>query len=165
MKNWIYNKQQITCINDMQSFMSPGKKVWGFVYHLTLVNKKTGKIDYFYIGKKNLYSVTSKTATKKEMSEFPKSHFRRTKTKGGTLKYYRTVIKESNWRNYCSSNNFIKINKDDYNIIREIVYFSSNDSELTYLEAKEIICSGAIEDPNYLNDAVSIRRFGKKLIT
>ena len=164
MRNWTHNKEEITCINDMQSFMPEGKKVWGFVYHLTLVNKKTGKVDYFYIGKKNLYSVTSKTATKKEMSEFPKSHFRRKNIGGGGIKYYRTIVKESDWKTYCSSNSFIKINKNDYDIIREILYFSTNDSELSYLEAKEIICSGSIEDPNYLNDGVSIRRFSKRVI-
>lgn len=161
MRNWTYNKKEINSIEDMKTFIP---KVWGFVYHLTLINKKTKKIDYFYIGKKNVFSVTSKTATKKEFESNPRSYFQRKKMKNGTLKYYRTIIQESNWKDYMSSNNFIKINKEDYDIVREIICFSSNDSELSFLEAKEIICQGALENPSYLNDAVSVRRFGKKII-
>lgn len=158
IKNWTYNKKEINSISDMQAFIP---KVWGFVYHLTLINKKTKKVEYFYIGKKNVYSIISKTATKKEFESNPKSYFQRKKMKNGTWKYYNTVIKESNWKEYTSSNNFIKDHKNDYDIVREIVCFCSSDSELTYLEAKEIICNDALENQSYLNYGVSLRKFIK----
>ena len=139
-------------------------KPWGFVYLLTLYDKKTKEMKYQYIGKKNIYSVTSKTATKKEFEANPKSYFQRKKMKNGTWKYYTTVVKESNWRDYLSSNVYIKNNSSKYNIEREILIFSTNDSELTYLEAKEIICQGALECDNFLNNGVSIRRYANKII-
>ena len=58
----------------------------------------------------------------------------------------------------------IKENLNKYDIIREIICFSTNDSDLTYKEAKEIICQNALDSSDYLNDGVSIRRFGKKII-
>lgn len=161
MPNWIYQNKPITCIDDMKIYEP---KVWGFVYLLILYDKKTGEEKYRYVGKKNIYSVTSKTATKKEFENNPKSYFKRKKMKNGTWKYYRTVVKESNWKTYMSSNKYIKENFSKYNITKEILLLSTNDSDLTYKEAKEIICMGALEDDKYLNDAVSIRRYGKKLI-
>ena len=84
--------------------------------------------------------------------------------KDGSIKYYRTVIKESDWKKYTSSNIFIKNNKDNYIIKREIIKFSTNDADLKYQEAKEIVCSCALESDLFLNDGVSIRMFGKKII-
>jgi hypothetical protein len=160
--SWTYNNKEINSIDDMKPHIDG--KPWGFVYMLTLVDKKTKKIKYQYIGKKNLYSITSKTATKKEFEANAKSYFQRKKMKNGTWKYYTTVIKESNWRDYLSSNLYIKKNSSKYDIVKEILLFSTNDSELTYLEAKEIICQGALETDHFLNDGVSIRRYGKKII-
>lgn len=162
MANWTYNGQEIKGINDILPHIDG--KPWGFVYMLTLVDKKTKKIKYQYIGKKNLYSITSKTATKKEFDSNPKSYFKRKKMKNGTWKYYTTVIKESNWKEYLSSNKYIQANHSKYDILKEILLFSTNDSELTYLEAKEIICNDALYDENFLNNGVSLRKFiGSKI--
>lgn len=161
VSDWTYGNNKIQCINDMK-IHEP--KVWGFVYLLTLYDKVTNEIVHQYIGKKNIYSITSKTATKTEMKIRAKSDFKRKKMKNGTWKYYDTVIKESNWKNYLSSNLFIKENFSNFVIKREIICFSTNDSDLTYKEAKEIICQGALETPFFLNDGVSIRRFKGKLI-
>jgi hypothetical protein len=161
ISEWKYLNQEIKSIDDMK-INEP--KVWGFVYMLTLYNKQTGKLAYRYIGKKNIYSVTSKTATKTEMATMKKSEFKRTKMKNGTWKYYRTIVKESNWKDYISSNLFIKRNSGKYRIEREILLFSKNDNDLKYKEAKEIICQGALETEHFLNDGVSLRMFGKKII-
>ena len=161
MENWKYQDTDISSIDDIKLHES---KPWGFVYLLTLYDLENKKEVYKYIGKKNIYSVTSKTATKKEFESNPKSYFKRKKMKDGSIKYYRTVIKESDWKKYTSSNIFIKNNKDNYIIKREIIKFSTNDADLKYQEAKEIVCSCALESDLFLNDGVSIRMFGKKII-
>lgn len=161
ISDWIYKNKNIKTIDDMKI---DEPKVFGFVYLLRLINKKTGKLAYHYIGKKNVFSITSKTATKTEMNSKNKSDFKRKKMRNGLWKYYTTVVKESNWKDYISSNMFIKRNHDRYNIEREILIYSTNDNDLTYQEAKQIICMGALEDEFYLNDAVSLRRFGSKII-
>ena len=158
MENWKYKNKEIICLEDMQTFEPD---VWGFVYIITLLNKRTGDMVHQYIGKKQVQSTTSKTATKKELKEFPKSHFRRKRNKDGSIKYYQSIVKESDWKDYCSSNDFIKLNKDKYKIIREIICFSTGDSDLTFKEAKEIICQGALESKFFLNNNVSIKRIIK----
>lgn len=157
--DWVYNGQVIKSIEDIKK-IEP--KVWGFVYILNLYDS-FGRLKYHYIGKKNIYSVTNKPATQKELATVPKSQLKKKKIKGG-WKYYRTIVKESNWKVYTSSNNFIKKNGSKFEIKREIICFSTNDSDLTYKEAKEIICQGALENNIFLNDGVSIRRFAGKLI-
>lgn len=161
MGDWLYENKPIKSIEDMKKHEP---KVWGFVYFLTLIDKKTKQEVFHYIGKKNIYSVTSKTATKKEFEANAKSYFKRKKMKNGTWKYYTTVVKESNWKDYMSSNLHIKNNLDKYDFKKEILMFSTNDNDLTYKEAKEIICRGALEDVMFLNDGVSLRRFGAKII-
>ena len=151
MKNWTYQNKEILSISDMQTFEP---KVWGFVYHLTLINKKTKNVDFYYIGKKNIYNKRKRNFGKKEISVI----------KDKRKKTYEYVIRESDWKNYTSSNKFIKENLNKYDIIREIICFSTNDSDLKYKEAKEIICQNALDSSDYLNDGVSIRRFGKKII-
>lgn len=149
--NWIHNGHDITSISDMQRHCP---KVWGFVYKLVLYKKGTRTIEFEYIGKKNVYSKRKRVFGKKETEALGDKR----------KKNYEHVIKESDWKKYISSNKFIKLNSTKFDISREILIFSTNDNELTYQEAKEIICSGALEDCRFLNDGVSIRRFGKKII-
>ena len=151
MNNWIYQNKDITCINDMKSFEP---KVWGFVYHLTLIDKKTKEEKFYYIGKKNIYTKRKRNFGKKEKEAI----------KDKRQKTYEYVIKESDWKTYISNNAFIKKNKDKYDIVRRIIRFSTNDNDLSYQEAREIICQDALESGVYLNDGVSIRRFGRKII-
>lgn len=159
--DWTYKNKPIKSIEDMKKYEP---KIWGFVYFLTLIDKETKTGIYQYIGKKNVWSVTSKTATKKELETLGKSAFKRKKMKNKTWKYYTTVVKESNWKDYLSSNLFIKSDGHRFDIRKEILCFCNNDNDLTYKEAKEIICQGALEDVSFLNDAVSLRRFGTKII-
>ena len=148
MKNWTYQNKEILSISDMQTFEP---KVWGFVYHLTLINKKTKNVDFYYIGKKNIYNKRKRNFGKKEISVI----------KDKRKKTYEYVIRESDWKNYTSSNKFIKENLNKYDIIREIICFSTNDSDLTYKEAKEIICQNALDSSDYLNEGVKITRYRK----
>jgi hypothetical protein len=151
VSDWTYGKNKIQCINDMK-IHEP--KVWGFVYLLSLYDKTTKQLIHQYIGKKNIYSKRKRNFGKKEIADITD---KRKKT-------YEYIIKESDWQKYLSSNLFIKKNISKFAIKREIICFSTNDSDLTYKEAKEIICQGALETPFFLNDGVSIRRFKGKLI-
>ena len=149
--NWIYQGHDINSITDMQRHFP---KVWGFVYKLTLCKKGTNTVEFEYIGKKNVYTKRKRVFGKKEIEAIGDKR----------KKNYEHDIKEGDWKSYVSSNKFIKANYTKFDIFREILMFSGNDNDLTYKEAKEIICSGALEDCRFLNDGVSIRRFGKKII-
>lgn len=154
----MYKNQIINSIEDVNKFLS---NAFGFVYLLTVCDKRSDEVLHYYIGKKNLYSTISKTATKKQLEEFPKSYFRRTKNKDGSIKYYLKNTSESNWKTYHSSNDFIKKNLDKYKVKREIILFSDSNSDLTWQEAKEIICTDALHDKRFLNNNVSIKRIIK----
>ena len=149
--DWKYKNKIISEINDMKKYEP---NVWGFVYMMTLHDKKSNEIKYQYIGKKNIYSKRKRNFGKKEILQM----------KDKRSKKYEYVISESNWKSYISSNNFIKTNYNSFNISREIILFSTNDMDLKYKEAKEIICQNALEDNNFLNDGVSIRKFKQRVV-
>jgi hypothetical protein len=149
--DWKYKNKIISEINDMKKYEP---NVWGFVYMMTLRDKKSNEIKYQYIGKKNIYSKRKRNFGKKEILQM----------KDKRSKKYEYVISESNWKSYISSNNFIKTNYNSFNISREIILFSTNDMDLKYKEAKEIICQNALEDNNFLNEGVSIRKFKQRVI-
>ena len=149
--DWKYKNKTISEINDMKKYEP---NVWGFVYMMTLRDKKSNEIKYQYIGKKNIYSKRKRNFGKKEILQM----------KDKRSKKYEYVISESNWKSYISSNNFIKTNYNSFNISREIILFSTNDMDLKYKEAKEIICQNALEDNNFLNEGVSIRKFKQRVI-
>ena len=149
--DWKYKNKIISEINDMKKYEP---NVWGFVYMMTLRDKKSNEIKYQYIGKKNIYSKRKRNFGKKEILQM----------KDKRSKKYEYVISESNWKSYISSNNFIKTNHNSFNISREIILFSTNDMDLKYKEAKEIICQNALEDDNFLNEGLSIRKFKQRVI-
>ena len=149
--DWKYKNKIISEINDMKKYEP---NVWGFVYMMTLRDKKSNEIKYQYIGKKNIYSKRKRNFGKKEVLQM----------KDKRSKKYEYIISESNWKSYISSNNFIKTNYNSFNISREIILFSTNDMDLKYKEAKEIICQNALEDNNFLNEGVSIRKFKQRVI-
>ena len=149
--DWKYKNKIISEINDMKKYEP---NVWGFVYMMTLRDKKSNEIKYQYIGKKNIYSKRKRNFGKKEILQM----------KDKRSKKYEYVISESNWKSYISSNKFIKTNYNSFNISREIILFSTNDMDLKYKEAKEIICQNALEDNNFLNEGVSIRKFKQRVI-
>ena len=149
--DWKYKNKIISEINDMKKYEP---NVWGFVYMMTLRDKKSNEIKYQYIGKKNIYSKRKRNFGKKEILQM----------KDKRSKKYEYIISESNWKSYISSNKFIKTNYNNFNIYREIILFSTNDMDLKYKEAKEIICQNALEDDNFLNDGVSIRKFKQRVV-
>ena len=152
--NWQHGNKEIKSLTDTP------KEAIGFVYKLTL---KKGSNTFYYIGKKNLYSITNPTVSKKRYDELKKAGYpvmkKRTKDKKSWIYKLKNVKAESNWKSYESSSK--EIGSVDYKIHKkEILTFCYSDFELKYKEVKEIICSGALETEKYLNAGVSLRMFG-----
>lgn len=145
---WVYGGEQISSLQDLQEHFP---NACGFVYKLRLLDLKTKNVTFEYIGKKNLFTKRKRVFGKKEKSSITDKR----------LKTYEYVIKESDWKTYLSSNKFIKLNSHNFFIEREILLTANTDNDLTYQEAKQIMCSGALEDCKYLNDGIKIVRYGK----
>lgn len=161
--DWEYKGKKIKKLSDI---ISDYPDALGFIYRFVLYDKD-GNIKHVYIGRKNLFSITNPKITKVQYERLKKAggKVKRTRNKTGTgYTYRKNNIKESNWKSYVSSNKYIKDNKNKYKIYREILLFCKSELELKYYEAKYIICSGALEDPLSLNNGVSLRMFGQKLI-
>ena len=62
--DWKYKNKTISEINDMKKYEP---NVWGFIYMMTLYDKKSNEIKYQYIGKKNIYSKRKRNFGKKEV--------------------------------------------------------------------------------------------------
>lgn len=150
ISDWKYRNKPIYNIEDMKKHEP---KIWGFVYLLSLFDI-SGNLVHQYIGKKNIYTKRKRNFGKKETENL----------KDKRKKTYEYVIKESDWQKYISSNLYIKKNFSKFAIQREIIHFCTNDYELIYLEAKEIMCQGALEIPFFLNEGISIRRYKGKVI-
>lgn len=74
-------------------------------------------------------------------------------------------VSESNWKKYCGSNKELKeLVKKGVKLKREILCFGFSKAEMTYLETKEIICSGALEDSNSYNGWVKATIYKKTLL-
>lgn len=126
--NWIYKDKEI---ENFEDFKEPN--AYGFIYKIT--DKETGK---FYIGKKNFYFDKKRKIGKKELAQYPKSYFRKYKSKGGKWIYYEQSIEESDWKDYYSSSKDllkeIKKNKNKDRYKREILQLAFYKKQLTYLE-------------------------------
>lgn len=125
--NWMYQGNEISEIPEGYI---------GFVYIIT--NKSNNKK---YIGKK--------------LAQFKKS---KPPLKGKKLKRRFTV--ESDWREYWGSSE--KLLEDvsilgKENFTREILYFCTNRSELSYLEAKEQFDRRVLETDEYYNGIIDVK--------
>jgi hypothetical protein len=144
MKNWTYNGgNEITSINDLP------KDAFGFIYQTT--HLPTGKK---YIGKKSLMYKNKKKLTKKELAE---------QTGPGRKPTHKIVFKESDWKTYFGSHQFIKeqvkINADQFE--RKILAIAYDKKELTYLECKFQFSLSVLESDEWLNDNILGKFFDK----
>lgn len=106
----------------------------GFVYLITFTDGDK------YIGKKNLFST------------------RRIKVKD--RKNRKVVVKESNWKVYCSSSDTVKERiKNGESFSREILMFGDSKGAITFLEIKEMIIRCVLCDDMYLNKNIFSRIF------
>ena len=123
---------------------------YGYVYQTTHI--PTGKK---YVGKKSLIYNLKKKLGKKELALY--------EGKGRPPKF-KMVQKESDWKTYYGSHQFIKEevkkgNQADFK--REIIQPAFSKKELTYLENKYLFSLEVLESDEYLNDNIEGRYFKK----
>ena len=149
MKHWLYRQKEICVIDDIP------KNTFGFIYITTHI--PTGKK---YLGKKSLYHNVKKKLTKKELLEQPVTRGRKSLT---------TIIqKESDWKTYYGSEEFIKQKLKEGNqneFTREIIQFVENKKLLTYFECKYQFIYGVLEDENWLNTNILGKFFSKDFVS
>lgn len=142
--SWRYNGSYITELGDMP------KDVFGFIYKIT--NTKTGQ---YYIGKKQVVSIRKRNFGKKEIELLEDKR----------VKKYEMVTKESDWKDYRSSNETVKswfINDSDVCKL-EILRFCKSKKSLTYYELQEQFAHDVLGDEYSLNDNLLGKFFRKDL--
>ena len=111
------------------------KDSFAFIYKITLEDGR------YYIGKKYMYK--------------PKY------TSGAKKGQYKGIYP---WQSYISSSKEVKeLIKKGVKYKKEILYFTYSKAETTYKETQEILCSGALTDPNSLNYWVKATVYSKHL--
>ena len=149
MSNWFYNGKWIESINDFP------ENTFGFIYITTHI--PTGKK---YLGKKSLHHNVKKKLTKKELAEQPITRGRKLTTQ--------TIQKESDWKTYYGSEEFIKQKIKEgkqEEFTREIIHFVSNKKLLTYFECKYQFQLGVLESNEWLNTNILGKFFSKDFAT
>ena len=131
---WIYEQKPV---NEL-----PNDAV-GFVYQIT--NTTNGRM---YIGKK--------------LARFKRS---RPPLKGRKNK--RRYKVDSDWRDYFGSSDELLADVSRFGkqkFIREILFYCSSKSELSYIEAREQFARKVLESDNYYNGHIRVRVHGKGII-
>jgi hypothetical protein len=141
---WLYNNKVVETIKDIPA------NTFGFIYITTHIPSGIS-----YIGKKSLYHNVKRKLTKKELAE---------QTGRGRKSTTETIQKESDWKTYYGSEEFIKQKikeKKQDEFKREIIHFVGNKKMLTYFECKYQFMYGVLENENYLNSNI-LGKFYKK---
>jgi hypothetical protein len=141
---WLYNNKVVETIEDIPA------NTFGFIYITTHIPSGMA-----YIGKKSLYHNVKRKLTKKELAE---------QTGRGRKSTTETIQKESDWKAYYGSEDFIKQRikeKKQDEFKREIIHFVENKKMLTYFECKYQFMYGVLENENYLNSNI-LGKFYKK---
>ena len=138
MKNWLYNGNEITSIEELP------QDAFGFIYINTHIPSGVS-----YIGKKSLYHNIKRKLTKKELAE---------QTGRGRKSTTQVVQKESDWKTYFGSAKpvleLLKEGKQN-EFKREILKVVDNKKLLTYYECKYLFMMGVLEYPEtYFNDNI-----------
>jgi len=139
--SWTYRGNYITELSDMP------EGTIGFIYKIT-----NGETNEYYIGKKNVLSVTKRKFGKKEIAQLTDKR----------IKHWEYVTKESDWKNYRSSNSVVKMWEGD-RIKLEILRFCKSKKSLTYYELQEQFAHDVLGDSNALNDNLLGKFFRKDL--
>jgi hypothetical protein len=143
---WKYKEQIIENIEDFGE-----ETPFGFIYIVTHV--PTGKK---YLGKKSLFHTLNKKLGKKELAQQPVTR--------GRAKTTKQIIKESDWKTYYGSEDFIKtlIKENKQNeFTREIIQLVYNKKLLTYFECKYQFTYGVLENPEWINSNILGKFFTK----
>lgn len=138
-----------TVINSIEDFGETPP--FGFIYITTHI--PTGKK---YLGKKSLFHTLNKKLGKKEQAQQPITR--------GRAKTTKQIIKESDWKTYYGSEEFIKqkIKEGKHEeFIREIIHLVKNKKLLTYFECKYQFMYDVLENEEWINQNV-LGKFYKK---
>jgi hypothetical protein len=145
---WLYNNEVVETIEDIPA------NTFGFIYITTHIPSGIS-----YIGKKSLYHNVKRKLTKKELAE---------QTGRGRKSTTETIQKESDWKTYYGSEDFIKQRikeKKQDEFKREIIHFVENKKMLTYFECKYQFIYGVLENENYLNSNILGKFYSKDFIS
>jgi hypothetical protein len=145
---WLHNNEVIETIEDIPA------NTFGFIYITTHIPSGMA-----YIGKKSLYHNVKRKLTKKELAE---------QTGRGRKSTTETIQKESDWKIYYGSEDFIKQRikeKKQDEFKREIIHFVENKKILTYFECKYQFIYGVLENENYLNSNILGKFYSKDFAT
>jgi len=145
MLNWLFSNKEINTINDIP------QNTFGFIYITT--HLPSGKK---YLGKKSLYHNVKKKLTKKELLEQPITRGRKSLTT--------TIQKESDWKTYYGSEEFIKqkLKEGKQNeFTREIIQYVNNKKLLTYYECKFQFIYNVLESEDWLNTNILGKFFSR----
>jgi hypothetical protein len=142
---WIYKDKEINKIEDFGNIPP-----YGFIYRIT--NIETGK---FYIGKKQLISITNKKLGKKELIVIKEE--RKQNKIQGKQPTKKQIIKESNWLDYWGSSKPLleeikQLGKEKYK--REIIQIANNSKTLTYYEALYQMSENVLQRDDCHNDSI-----------
>jgi hypothetical protein len=146
---WYYNNSLITDISDLPP------ETLGFIYKITNLSQKERCCDlpYQYIGRKNIYSETTKPLGKREIAKL---------TDKRASKKIKS-IKESDWLNYNSSCKPLLEHVSNGDLIhKEILKFCFTKLETTYSEAKFLFCENVLDDITYYNNNILSKFFKTK---
>ena len=147
MLNWLYKNKEIKLLEDLPI------ETFGFIYITT--HTPTGKK---YLGKKSLHHTTNVKLGKKELANIS--------TTRGRTKLTKQVIKESDWKTYYGSEEFIKSsikNKQHDEFTREIIHLVPNKKLLTYYETKYQFIHSVLESSDWLNTNILGKFYSKDL--
>jgi predicted SPOUT superfamily RNA methylase MTH1 len=149
---WIYKDKKIEKIEDFGD-LPP----YGFIYRIT--NIETGK---FYIGKKQLISVTNKKLGKKELIVIKEE--RKLNKVQGKQPSKKQVIQESNWLDYWGSckpllEEIKQLGKEKYK--REIIQITSNTKQLTYYETLYQMSENVLQRDDCHNENIAGKWYKK----
>jgi hypothetical protein len=131
----------------------------GFIYMIQHI--PTGK---YYIGKKSLYSIRNLKIGKRELQRIKEE--RKLEGIRGSLPKKKQVKKESDWRDYMSSNQWIKEQVSEGNELdfkKKILQFCNSTKALTYYELHWQFKYNVLADENSLNDNLLGKFFRKDL--
>lgn len=147
---WYYKDNIIQNIQDFP------ENAFGFIYKITNISDISSRQNYFYIGKKQLWSERNVKLGKKELA------LQAELKKPGRAKTKKLVKKESDWKSYYGSEPEIKndvslLGKDSFK--REILHIALTKKELTYMEIKFQFILEVLERTDCYNSNIEGRYF------
>lgn len=142
MSKWLYRGKELKDSDIPEDYE-------GFIYKI--IHEPTGQ---YYIGKKSMWSRRNKKIGKRETERLKEEKKANGEKNWWIVPKKKFVVKESKWRKYFSSNDWIKEQVKDGKqdeFIREIIEFYPDKKSLTYYELYWQFHYNVLADENCLN--------------